>query len=222
MKTQYGILIVLVTVLLNACGKDPEPEPQIITFTDSRDNHMYKSVQIGKQVWMAENLGYLPSVNPPAEVSETIPHYYVYGYEGNSADGAKVSSNYVNYGVLYNFEAAQTACPPGWHLPTIDEWQTLKANSGLQPGKRLKSTSEWHENGNGENTSGFNARPSGEAYGPGFGFSDLGRFAFFWTSTQGEYRFLSWNNERIDSWDRFIANSTVPLTYGLSVRCLKD
>lgn len=221
MKIKFGYFIILLAVLAGACKKDPV-EPVIITFTDARDNHMYKSVEIGKQVWMAENLAYLPSVSPTSVSSETAANYYVIGYEGNNPDGAKIDPDYVSYGVLYNYVAAQTACPAGWHLPTADEWNTLRNKLLITPGKKLKSTTGWRENGNGDNSTGFNAYPCGEQYGTTYGFSDFGSFAFFWTATDGEYRYLAWDNGRIDDKSIFVQQSTEPKSYGFSVRCIKD
>jgi clan AA aspartic protease (TIGR02281 family) len=110
------------------------------TFTDSRDGNSYKWVKIGKQVWMAENLKYLPSVVGPATGSETIPYYYVYGYDGTNVNSAKNTNNYKTYGVLYNWTAAMAnstssstnpsrvkgVCPTDWHLPSDAEWEQLE------------------------------------------------------------------------------------------------
>lgn len=82
---------------------------------------------------MAENLAYLPSVVGPATDSETEPYYYVYGYDGTDVEEAKATENYQTYGVLYNWSAALTACPEGWHLPSDAEWTQLEnylANNG--------------------------------------------------------------------------------------------
>jgi len=222
MKTNYLTFVFLLAVVLTGCLKDPVLTPEGMPFTDSRDGHEYTSVAIGTQVWMAENLAYLPAVSPSTVASVTEANYYVYGFEGSNPEEAKMDSHYDHYGVLYNYVAAQTACPDGWHLPTDKEWTKLKTYLAGSPGKVLKSTTEWKENGNGANTSGFNAYPSGEQYTSPWGCSDLGSFAFYWTSTDGEYRFLSWNHNRIDSWDRFIARSESPKSFGFSVRCIQD
>ncbi len=108
-------------------------------FTDSRDGTHYNAVKIGNQVWMAENLKYLPSVVGPGTGSQTTPYYYVYGYDSTVVADAKATSNYTTYGVLYNWPAAmneatssssnpsgvQGACPTGWHLPSDAEWTEL-------------------------------------------------------------------------------------------------
>jgi len=86
----------------------------------------YPIVSIGSQCWMAKNIAYLPSVVGPGTVSITTPYYYVYGYDGTDVAQAKATTNYTTYGVLYNWPAALTACPTGWHLPTDAEFNILE------------------------------------------------------------------------------------------------
>jgi len=83
------------------------------TFTDSRDNTDYRYITIGTQTWMAENLRVLPSVSDPDDGSPDDPYYYVYDYYGTDVAAAEATENYKTYGVLYNWEAALTACPDG-------------------------------------------------------------------------------------------------------------
>lgn len=108
-------------------------------FTDPRDGNYYKTVKIGNQEWMAENLKYLPSVVGENTRSETTPYYYVYGYNGTNVAEAKATSYYNTYGALYNWTAAmnnatnsydnpsgvQGVCPAGWHLPSPNEYSEL-------------------------------------------------------------------------------------------------
>ncbi len=115
------------------------PDP-VESFTDSRDDNVYQVVQIGEQVWMGENLKYLPSVVGPATGSEisgfaSESYYYVYDYDGTDVTEAKATDNYNTYGVLYNWNAVmageassntnpsgvQGVCPAGWHLPSNAE-----------------------------------------------------------------------------------------------------
>jgi len=95
------------------------------TITDPRDGNVYRTVQIGKQCWLAENLKYLPAVCPATTTPDGSALYYVYDYQGNSVSEAKATANYQHYGVLYNWPAALAACPPGWHLPSDAEWSEL-------------------------------------------------------------------------------------------------
>jgi uncharacterized protein (TIGR02145 family) len=103
-------------------------------------NRNYKTVKIGEQVWMAENLAYLPSVNGSSHGSIVDPCYYVWGYPGTDVDEAKAWETYQMYGVLYSWPAAmagagssssnpsnvQGICPGGWHLPSDAEWTQLE------------------------------------------------------------------------------------------------
>lgn len=125
-------------------------EPAEDSFTDPRDGHVYRTVKMGNQVWMAENLAYLPAVNRPVEGYDSEaggcdeqPFYYVYGYDGNDVNEAKKMPEYSESGVLYNWYAAiqgkaadagspdaipsgiQGICPDGWHLPSRAEWNEL-------------------------------------------------------------------------------------------------
>lgn len=223
----------LLILILTGCSKDPFLKDDQGAFKDMRDNHEYKWVRIGEQLWMAENLAYLPSVSPSSEGSETAPFYYIYGYEGSSVNDAKASVNFTTYGVLYNWEAAKVACPVSWHLPTDSEWKVLETYLGMSPsdadrngyraggsiGKALKSASGWNDNGNGDNSSGFAAVPGGGRYGNG-SFANLGTDALFWSFSEEEAS-LAWYR------NLFNGNDGVFRVYeyqkiGFSVRCVKD
>ena len=203
------------------------------TFIDSRDQHQYGWVIIGTQTWMAENLAFLPSVSPSDQGSDTDKHYYVYGYEGTSISEAKSSPNYAAYGALYNWRAATTACPAGWHLPSEEDWKLLERYLGMaesdinsegwrssgQVGKQLKSTTGWMNNGNGDNSSGFSALPGGCRFYE-FGFIRQGGYSYFWSSTE---------NGPVQAWIRSQGHS-IDEVYrgyadhndGFSVRCVKN
>jgi uncharacterized protein (TIGR02145 family) len=128
------IISLFALVFIYSCTPHDTP----ITFTDSRDGKVYKTVTIGEQVWLAENLAYLPSVVGPGTGSEdtgheTDPYYYVYGSYSINAATAIATANYRIYGVLYNWRAALAACPSGWHLPNDAEWtqlETYLSNNG--------------------------------------------------------------------------------------------
>ena len=113
-------------------------------FTDERDGNTYCTVQIGDQVWMAENLRYLPYVNSISSYENTGWHdtirCFVYGYDGTDVDEVKMTDNYMKYGVLYNITGdimvdyligdslvrVDTLCPAGWHIPTDSEWTQME------------------------------------------------------------------------------------------------
>ena len=170
------------------------------TMTDSRDGQIYKTVKIGDQIWMAENLNF--------EVDSS----YCYN------DSAKYCTK---YGRLYSWAAANRACPDGWHLPTIDEFETLFATVGKQSiaGKKLKSTSGWNNDGNGTDDFGFTALPAGIRYGKDQYYNYEGHHANFWSSIKNgsdsaEYvnMFYDYDNARQLVHDK---------NDGMSVRCVK-
>ena len=115
------------------------------TITDSRDSNVYNMVVIGGQIWMKENLAYLPSVVGPETGSDGTPKYYVYNYNKDLPATAKTYNEYIFYGVLYNWPAAMDGatsssanpsgikgiCPTGWHLPSDAEWKQLEMYLGM-------------------------------------------------------------------------------------------
>lgn len=200
------------------------------TFTDSRDGNTYKTIKIGNQVWMAENLKYLPSVVGYATSSFAIAKYYVYGYNGTVVATAKATINYATYGVLYNLTAAINSCPTGWHLPTEFEWNILfntlgYINSGDEPvGDFLKSKTGWDNPNTGNNYSGFTALPGGERYDTGFtngtGFKYLGKQCNFWSSTVSDSEH-SWMIGLSSSGNYYYSSFDYKRD-GYSVRCIRD
>ena len=192
------------------------------TFTDSRDNNTYKTVVIGYQEWMAENLKYLPSVVGSATGSETVPYYYVYEYQGTNVPTAKATTNFQTYGVLYNWPAASNACPTGWHLPTDEEYKTLEKYLGMAD-TELNLTS-WRNSGDvgtklkSGGSSDFNGLMAGYRI-IGGSFGSLGSYAYFWSSTPSS----------TSAWSRLLSSSladvyrgTLSKARGFSVRCIRD
>ncbi len=216
------------------------------TFVDSRDGHVYKMVTLGEQVWMAENLAYLPSVSLPTSGSANSAYYYVYDYNGTSYTEAKTTTNYQTYGVLYNWPAALAACPPGWHLPSDNEWtqlETYLANNGYKYDASIGGTDVreklavalvanicWKSStseGAAGNTdypeyrykSGFSALPGGYRSTDG-AFYDIGNDGDWWSST--EYTTSG-------AWSRCLYYShsgvyrgSYSKERGFSVRCVRD
>ncbi|MDR0515759.1 MAG: fibrobacter succinogenes major paralogous domain-containing protein, partial [Fibromonadaceae bacterium] len=120
------------------------------SFTDSRDKKTYKTVKIGKQVWMAENLNYNakgskcggtnnPETREKNYFAETFTTCTYYSLED------KNTKNCDKYGRLYDWSIAIKACPVGWHLPSDAEWQTLVnfAGGDKVAGTKLKAKSGW-------------------------------------------------------------------------------
>lgn len=194
------------------------------TFTDPRDGNVYDTVTIGTQTWMAENLRYLPSVAGPGTGSFTTPYYYVYHNVGTNVQEAKANINYFNYGVLYNWTAAISACPSGWHLPSDAEWTQLidyLGGDGTAGGKLKEAgTSHWNSPNTGAtNETGFTALPGAYRHLDGK-FYDFGSFGYWWSAT--EYG-------TSEAWLRCIHYSysdvfryNLDKQLGLSVRCVKD
>jgi uncharacterized protein (TIGR02145 family) len=210
------------------------------TFIDSRDGNEYNWVQIGDQVWMAENLAYLPSVNMVADGSEDAAgsYYYVYGYDGTNVADAKATDNYATYGVLYNWTAAmdgeassttnpsgiQGVCPAGWHLPSDAEWTELTDYLGgtSVAGGKLKETGTTHWNSpntGATNETGFTALPGGCRFGSGT-FDGIRYDGNWWSATESSaayawYRIMHYNSSNLN-------RNKYSKGLGFSVRCVRD
>jgi uncharacterized protein (TIGR02145 family) len=167
-------------------------------FIDARDGMAYRFVTIGNQTWMADNLNY------------QAPNSYCY----NNSDYACVQ-----YGRLYQWNAAKEACPTGWHLPSKAEWDGLiAATGGGEAGSKLKAASGWADGSGGTDDFGFSALPGGSRNaGGGFDKTDKGNW---WTATERDggfayYRFM--NNAKNTVYDNYYSKDG-----GYSVRCLRD
>ena len=223
------------SVILLGCKTETEDNCEYGTLTDDRDGQTYKTVKIGDQVWMAENLNYryIQQTDDGAEEDSSS-----YCYNDDPANCAK-------YGRLYLWSAAMDSagiipgntangcgywencnlgnvkvrgvCPEGWHLPDTTEWNALfNAVGGEETaGIMLKSTEGWEYNGNGTDSYFFSALPAG----PRDDDEDI-YDAFFWSSTEfnsglASSMCLFYNFDSAYLFNNF-KNS------GLSVRCLKD
>ena len=171
--------------------------------TDSRDGQTYRTVIIGSQTWMAQNLNY-----------ETA-NSYCYG---------NTPSNCTKYGRLYTWFDATTACPAGWHLPTKAEFETLFTAVGgfSKAGTKLKSTSGWNSSGNsvsGTDAYSFSALPAGyrNYYG---NYYNEGDYAHFWSSTE-DYDGSAYNMY-LYYYDDYASLYYYGKDLGFSVRCVKD
>jgi len=204
-----------------------------LQFTDSRDGNEYTYTQLGTQVWMTENLAYLPEVSLPAYYSDSSARYYVYDYDGYDVQEAKNTDNYQKYGILYNWEAALKTCPEGWYLPTNQDWKTLEKfiEDNTEPaeltgwrasgiiGKKLKSESGWKDGRNGDGSFDFNALPGG-FYRNNGQYLVKEESAYFWTSNPfenlaGVFWRMSYSHDGIEKRETGRSNA-------MSVRCIKE
>jgi len=197
------------TYCYGTCGDD---------FTDSRDGRKYKTVCIGNQTWMAENLNFNASGslfydNEPANGD-------IYGrlYSWDVIMNGEASSEKVPSGV-------KGICPEGWHLPSMDEWKILINTLGGEQNASyaIRDTVGWNPpNIGATNSSGFNAKPGGVENGEGF-FSDIGENVYWWTSTVdvilpgGRSYYVVNGNQFL----YVMFYSTFP-NFHLSCRCVKD
>ena len=143
------------------------------TFTDPRDGEVYKTVKIGNQIWLAENLRYR---GPVKKIDGwTIEEKYFY-YPPDMRP-----SNIKEYGCLYTWETALKACPDGWRLPTKDEFKALLTYVGSDISTRSQNlhATTWKS---GADKYGFSALPAGYYYGGYYGH--FGDYAFFWSATE--------------------------------------
>jgi len=212
------------------------------SLTDSRDGKVYKTVKIGDQTWMAENLNYAYTSNPYKYDSK----YGSYTSDSTSWCYDDDPSNCDKYGRLYTWAAAMDSigtwstngigcgygstcsptypvrgiCPTGWHLPTKAEFETLFTAVGgsFQAAKMLKSTSGWDAAGKATDVYGFSALPAGGRDNKG-AFSSPGRYAYFWSAT--EFRDYAYNMFLYSN-DEFAYLEYEHKYLGISVRCVKD
>jgi len=220
--------MVAVALILGACGGDSSTGGvggggSDGTLTDARDGQIYKTVVIGTQMWMAENLNY--AVDSSWCYNNSADSCAKYGrlYQWASAMGLSATYNSTAAsGVISTPQ--QGVCPVGWHIPTDAEWTILENAVGgyRTAGTVLKSTSGWSSNGNGTDTYGFSALPAGSRND--YGFDEVGDFEGFWNATENDtedgtedayYRGL-----RYDDTDLYPGNSRKLIAF--SVRCLKD
>ena len=219
------------------------PEIDYGSMTDSRDGQIYKTVKIGNQVWMAENLNYADSVKTPslmgknwcyankAENCAVAGRLYTWAA---AIDSVKLATDADNpqdcgYGKTCMLPAkVQGICPDGWHLPTKTEWETLFIEAGGESTaeKNLKSQNGWNIS-NGTDAFGFSAIPAGFGrtwFPEGFYFFYKGDYAFFWSATESiEYigNIQAYSMEL--DYDYELENLDESYkAFAYSVRCLKD
>jgi len=187
------------------------------------DGNIYKTIQIGSQTWMAENLKttkFNDNTPVPFVTEVTIwSELSTPGYTWYNNDS-------IGYGALYNWYSVNTGklCPAGWHVPSDDEWTGLTTYLGGDSiaGDRIKETGILHwitPNTGATNESGLTGLPGGYRNYIG-SFGNIKKIGYWWTST-------IFNT--VDAYYRFISSDFKPVVRsnssqkgGFSVRCLKD
>jgi len=195
------------------------------TLTDNRDGKKYKTVIIGVQTWMAENLNY--NTEDSKCYGEGGKIIIDVDDKGKPTATKTLSDKEIrqmceNYGRLYDWTTAKKACPSGWHLPSENEWDVLwRIVGGKVAGKKLKAKSGWglYENGNGTDEYGFSALPGGGGNSNGY-FSLVGSGGYWWSTNESNSndayrRNMSYSHDNV-YW------SIVYKSYLFSVRCLQD
>jgi len=240
-----SMLVIFISfILLSSCKKDDDeslnntpdnnttaefnPDISYGSITD-QDGNVYKTVTIGAQTWMAENLRTTKykdgSAIPLISDDSTWDVLTSAGYcnYNNTTDKKSIST----YGCLYNWYAVNTGklAPTGWHIPTDDEWTELLnylVGDSIAGGKLKENTTKHWEspNSGATNVSGFTALPAGYrgAYGD---FYALGTGGYWWSysgldSSYAWYRYMGYDYENVNR------GNYVGKQRGFSIRCIKD
>lgn len=176
---------------------------------DSRDGKRYKITKIGKQIWMTENLNYIPKDGLLKKNSRC------YLDQLDKCD---------RYGRLYGWKISKDICPSGWHTPSTAEFEELIYTAGGKniAGNALKAKGGWKKdffkNANGSDIFGFSALPGGYINADGFSW-DAGKCAYFWSSTEQS---LSNAFGMVLCEDGLISTGLLHKKNAFSIRCVKD
>jgi uncharacterized protein (TIGR02145 family) len=222
----YGLYVITGT-------KDEFPDPVFNTnltygtVTDVEGN-VYKTVQIGTQTWMAENLKVTKYRNGESisNVTDNMIWYKLtdgaYCWYNNDAETYKSA-----FGALYNWYAVndpRKIAPEGWHVPTMDEWKTLLTYLGNNGGKMKESgLTHWSTPNTGTNTSGFTALPGGFLYSNIF--TGIEGTAVWWSSTEyftTQSTQQAWSLQIWNFRDQISSGYGGMKISGFGVRCIKD
>jgi uncharacterized protein (TIGR02145 family) len=217
---------------LHSCGALNVHNPNLVygSVTDQEGN-VYKTIVIGSQEWMAENLNTGTYNNGDIITANLNAVDWANATEGSWSYNSEVESLFCPYGKLYNWQAcvdARQLCPTGWHVPSNDEWTILRnyLGGGIAGGKMKTigtietSSGLWlSPNPDATNFSGFSGVPGGSRGSQG-GFDSVGNYGAWWSSTEFDgndawFRALNYNNYNFD--ENYSNKNT-----GYSVRCLRD
>ena len=192
------------------------------TLIDTRDGKSYKTIEIGEQTWMAQNLNYL--VYGSHCYNDSVKYCTAYGRLYSWALAVGKTEEECGDGHVCNLiGVVQGVCPEGWHLPDTTEWNKLFEEVGGKStaGTVLKSKSGWMtKNENGTDDFAFTALPVGRWYSYGKKFQDMSREAYFWSSTENRHNNASYVNFSGLDHRALLASNVKSLLH--SVRCIKD
>jgi len=241
MRANLNLLSLITAIVICVCFtgcKKKETPPRVIetsTVTDI-EGREYKTVKIGNQWWMAENLAVTRFNDSTAlnfvDISSSDSAW------ANASGAAYTSLNNGQYGFLYNFavvENTKNIAPEGWHVPTDEEWLMLEKEIGMSSEETIllgwRGTNEanklaalnsigWPANFPlfGSDEYGFNAKPGGCRSFSGE-INLQGNIAFWWSAStdgnEGWYRYIDANQTRIFRQHTYKG-------YGMNIRCIKD
>ena len=223
MKLKITIMLIVLATLISC--SPTETDDKAVTDIDGNE---YKTVKIGDQVWMAENLKVTRYRN-----GDPIPNVTVDSQWTNLTTGALCAydnddNNVSTYGLLYNWYAVNDArglAPDGWRVPTDAEWQTLIDNLGgnLVAGNKLKEagTAYWNSpDSSATNESGFTALPGGYRYYYSGTFYYIGLYGIWWSATESSSA-RAWLRI-LGSYYPGVGRDDYDKHYGFSVRCVRD
>jgi uncharacterized protein (TIGR02145 family) len=217
------VIVSLVTIAISCRKADVRPNDPVKDI----EGNIYKTVIIGNQVWMSENLKtsrYFDGADIPLITNGlTWSNLKTPGFCWYNNDAG---SNKEPYGALYNGFSVSSGklCPVGWHIPDNKEWKELRDFLGdtLTGGGKLKEAGTLHwltPNKGADNSSGFTALPAGIRYFEG-SFASVLNYTCFWSSTETA------STERwyigLFSGDASVIMDHRTNIYGFSVRCVKD
>jgi uncharacterized protein (TIGR02145 family) len=201
------------------CSKGDHFNPSITygCFTDPRDEQSYRTVQIGTQTWMAENLNFNTTWSLCAN---NCKYGHLYTWAGVMGFPDHCNMFYCADQIL---PAHQGICPPGWHVPSVEEWTTLVDYAGGEStaGTKLKSATGWNS-GNGTDDFGFSALPAG--FGQGIDSDGItGYTGNWWTASIIE-------GDQMAAWYLFMFSGDYSEVftdldskgYRYSLRCIRD
>lgn len=155
------------------------------TLIDERDGKSYRTVQIGEQCWMQQNLNVGLMVKDLAQEDNGVIEKTCYHND---------PANCEVFGALYTWHEAMNwdsshaegdICPAGWHIPSREDWDELRLYLGMdEAGQKMKVDKDHQPGWDGNNESGFTALPSGVAWEGYFG--RLNQWAIYWSSTSAQ------------------------------------